>query len=149
VALTQLADIIEPQYFSDHFAENSMTSTALFQSGVLIPNALMQEQISMGGHLLDIPAWADLQSPADGGADPDISNDNPAQLSAPNKLAAINQSFARVNFLRAPNTFVNQLTRRHSSRGLPWKLSTCAFWVGLPGWMWRRSIFRSRAQAGK
>jgi hypothetical protein len=32
MALTQLADIIEPQYFSDYFAENSMTSTALFQS---------------------------------------------------------------------------------------------------------------------
>ena len=68
-----------------------MTSTALFQSGVLVPNALMQEQISMGGHLLNIPAWADLQSPADGGTYPNISNDNPAQTSTPNKLAAINQ----------------------------------------------------------
>jgi hypothetical protein len=87
MALTQLADIIEPQYFSEYFAENSMTSTALFQSGVLVPNALMQEQISMGGHLLNIPAWADLQSPADGGTHPNISNDNPAQTSTPNKLA--------------------------------------------------------------
>jgi hypothetical protein len=50
---------------------------------------------------------------------------------------------------RASNKFVNQLTRRHSSRSQPWKLSTCAFWVGLPGWMWRRLIFHSRAQAKK
>jgi len=91
MALTQLADIIEPQYFSEYFAENSMTSTALFQSGVLVPNALMQEQITQGGHLLSIPSWADLQSPADGGADPNLSDDNPAHLSTPNKLAAINQ----------------------------------------------------------
>lgn len=36
-------------------------------------------------------------------------------------------------FVGASNKFMNQLTRRDSSRNLPWKLSTCAFWVGLPG----------------
>jgi hypothetical protein len=38
-----------------------------------------------------------------------------------------------VIFLRASNKFWNQLTAKHSSRSRPWKLSTCAFCVGLPG----------------
>jgi len=39
--------------------------------------------------------------------------------------------------MRASNRFLNQLTRKHSSLSRPWKLSTNAFWVGLPGWIWR------------
>ena len=40
----------------------------------------------------------------------------------------------------------NQLAFRHSSRRRPWKLSTWAFCIGLPGWMWIRLILRSSAQ---
>ncbi len=29
----------------------------------------------------------------------------------------------------------NQFAFKHSSRTLPWKLSTCPFCIGLPGWM--------------
>ena len=91
MAITQLADIIEPQYFSDYFAENSMTSTAFFTSGCLVPNALMDAQIQQGGHLLNIPSWADLVSPADpDGSDPNLSDDQ-THTSTPNKLAAHNQ----------------------------------------------------------
>ena len=64
MAVVQLADIIQPEYFAEYMANNSMTSTALFQSGVLVPNALMQSQLSMGGDVLNIPAWNDLVSPA-------------------------------------------------------------------------------------
>jgi hypothetical protein len=40
----------------------------------------------------------------------------------------------------------NQLAFRHSSRRRPWKLSTCPFCIGLPGWMWIRLILRSSAE---
>jgi hypothetical protein len=59
MAVVQLADIIQPEYFAESMANNSMVSTALFQSGVLVPNALMQAQLSMGGDVLNIPAWND------------------------------------------------------------------------------------------
>lgn len=36
---------------------------------------------------------------------------------------------------------LNQRALRHSSRNLPWKLSTCPFCIGLPGWMCTRLIF--------
>jgi hypothetical protein len=89
---TQLADVIQPEFFSNYLAENSMTSTALYQSGVLIPHPMMEAEISNGGNTLNVPFWGDLVSPADpGGADPNISNDNPALLSTPNKITAHNQ----------------------------------------------------------
>ncbi|HEX4286119.1 MAG TPA: hypothetical protein VHZ28_13575 [Terracidiphilus sp.] len=68
-----------------------MTSTALFASGVLVPNQLMQSQLGEGGDTLNIPSWLDLASVADpGGSDPYFSDDNPAHLSVPSKIAAIN-----------------------------------------------------------
>lgn len=99
MAVVQLADIIEPQFFAEYMAENSMTSTALFRSGVLVPHALMQAHINTGGNEINVPFWGDLLSPADpGGADPNLSNDNPAQLSTPNKISAVNQ-VVRKSFL--------------------------------------------------
>jgi hypothetical protein len=92
MALVQLSDVIVPEFFAEYMALNSMTSTALFQSGVLVPNALMQAQLGMGGDILNIPAWTDLVSVADpGGSDPNLSNDNPADLSTPALINAVNQ----------------------------------------------------------
>lgn len=92
MALVQLSDIIQPEFFAAYMAENSMVSTALFQSGVLVPNALMQSQLGMGGDILNIPFWNDLVSPIDpGGVDPNISSDNPADLSTPFAINAANQ----------------------------------------------------------
>lgn len=92
MAVTQLSDVIIPEFFSEYFANNSMVSTALFQSGVLVGNPLMESQISMGGDILNVPAWNDLASPADpGGADPNISSDNPADVSTPLNIDAVNQ----------------------------------------------------------
>lgn len=93
MALVQLADIIQPEVFEQYSAENSMTSTALFQSGVLVPNRMMAAKISSGGNAVNVPFWGDLVSPADpGGSDPNLSNDNPADLSTPNKITAHNKS---------------------------------------------------------
>jgi len=92
MALVQLSDVIVPEYFAEYMANNSMVSTALFQSGVLVGNPLMQAQLGMGGDILNIPAWNDLSSPADpGGVDPNISSDNPADVSTPYAINAVNQ----------------------------------------------------------
>lgn len=49
MAIVRLADIIQPEYFSQYLTEQSMTSTALFQNGVLVPNFLMEAEIGNGG----------------------------------------------------------------------------------------------------
>jgi hypothetical protein len=129
MAVVQLADIVQPEYFSEYFANNSMTSTALFQSGVLTPNALMQAQLSMGGDTLNIPAWNDLASPADpGGSDPNISNDDPADLSTPNKITAVNQ-ICRKSYLNnswAAASFAGQLAGSDPIRRIAERVN--AYW---------------------
>jgi len=65
MAVVQLSDVIQPEFFAQYSAENSMTSTALFRSGVLVPNPLMRAQLGQGGDTLNIPFWLDLVSPAD------------------------------------------------------------------------------------
>jgi hypothetical protein len=42
----QLADVIVPEVFTEYLGVNSMTSTALFRSGVLVPNQIMQARFS-------------------------------------------------------------------------------------------------------
>jgi hypothetical protein len=99
MASTNLADVIVPEIFANYLAENSMTSCALLESGVLVPNPLMEAEISTGGNSLTIPFWGDLLSPADpGGVDPNISNDNPALLSTPSPIIAHGQQ-VRKHFL--------------------------------------------------
>jgi len=58
----------------------------------------MQARVSQGGNISNLPAWGDLQSPADGAPDPNISNDNPSETSTPNALNAINQ-IVRTSYL--------------------------------------------------
>jgi hypothetical protein len=65
MAVVQLSDVIQPEFFVQYSTENSMTSTALFRSGVLVPNPLMRAQLGDGGDTLNIRFWLDLVSPAD------------------------------------------------------------------------------------
>src|ERR1035437_7122191 len=90
---TQISDVVVQTEFSEYVVENSLVSTALFQSGVLVPNNLIQSQLAAGSTNFTIPFWGDL-----GENDPDITNDNPAVFSTPLKLSAHSQS-VRKSFL--------------------------------------------------
>jgi hypothetical protein len=90
---TQISDVVVPAEFSEYIAENSLVSTALFQSGVLVPNSLIESRLAAGSTNFTIPFWGDL-----GENDPDITSDNPAVLSTPLKLSAHSQT-VRKSFL--------------------------------------------------
>ncbi len=90
---TQISDVVVPAEFSAYVVENSLVSTALFQSGVLVPNSLIESQLAAGSTNFTIPFWGDL-----GENDPDITSDNPAVLSTALKLAAHSQ-IVRKSFL--------------------------------------------------
>jgi len=92
---TQLADIIQPTEFTAYQVQNSMVSTALFQSGVAIPNGEMQAQLDAGAEFFTVPYWNDLPD-----TEADITNDNPAILSTPQKVTASKQ-IVRKSFLHA------------------------------------------------
>ena len=57
---TQLADVIQPDAFTAYQVQNSMVSTALYQSGVALPNGEMDAQLSAGAELFTVPYWNDL-----------------------------------------------------------------------------------------
>ena len=81
--VTQLADVIVPAEFTAYQVENSFVSTAFFQSGVAVPNGLIEAQLHAGSEQFTIPVWTDL-----GEMEPNYSTDNPAQLSTPNKIGS-------------------------------------------------------------
>jgi hypothetical protein len=94
MAVTQIADVVVPAEFTAYQVENSMVSTALFQSGVLVQNGLVASQLAKGSNNFTIPFWAD---PA-GAGEADITSDDPAVLSTPVKVTA-NKQIVRKSFL--------------------------------------------------
>jgi hypothetical protein len=91
MAVTQLSDVIVPEFYAEYGGINTMTSTALFESGVLVPNPIVDAQLGEGGDIFNVPAWLDLAAANDpGGAEPNLSNDNPATNATPKKITAVN-----------------------------------------------------------
>lgn len=68
-----------PAEFTAYQLQNTVTSTALFQFGVAVPNGIMQSQLQAGAQSFTVPYWND---PADGG-EANITNDDPAVLNTP------------------------------------------------------------------
>jgi hypothetical protein len=60
MAQVQITDVVVPAEFTAYQVENSMVSTALFQSGVLLPNGEMSAQLQAGAQSFTVPFWADL-----------------------------------------------------------------------------------------
>ncbi len=92
---TQIADIIVPAQFTAYQVENSLVSTALFQSGVVAKNGLIADQLGAGATNFTVPFWADL-----GDTEADITSDDPTVLSTPQKIGAGKQT-VRKSFLHA------------------------------------------------
>lgn len=92
---TQLADVIQPDEFTAYQVEQSMVSTALYQSGVAVENGEMAAQLAAGAEFFTVPFWSDLPD-----IEADITSDNPALLSTPQKVTAAKQ-VVRKSFLHA------------------------------------------------
>jgi hypothetical protein len=93
MAVTQISDVIVPQEFTNYQVQNSLTSTALFQSDVLVQNGEMSSQLQAGAQSFTVPFWNDL-----GDTEADITNDDPTDLSTPLKITAGKQ-VVRKSFL--------------------------------------------------
>ncbi len=93
---TQIADVIVPQEFTDYQIEHSMTSTALFQSGVLSKNGAIADALAKGSTNFTVPFWRDIVD----GAEADITSDDPTVLSTPQKFSAGRQ-IVRKSFVHA------------------------------------------------
>ena len=83
MAQVQIADVVIPAEFTAYQVENSMVSTALFQSGVALPNGEMAAQLVAGAQSFTVPFWSDTAD-----TEADITSDNAAILSTPQKIFA-------------------------------------------------------------
>jgi hypothetical protein len=95
MAQTQLSDVVIPASFTAYQVENSLVSTALFQSGVVVPNGEMQSQLNAGAQQFTVPFWSDLAD-----VEADITTDVLATLSTPQKISAA-AMVVRKSFLHA------------------------------------------------
>jgi hypothetical protein len=87
MATVRLTDIIEPEVFSDYTAVDSTTKTALFTSGIIVTNSLLQAKANTGGSTIQVPFWNDLDE-----GEPNISSDNPADVATATKITAGKQT---------------------------------------------------------
>ena len=83
---TQIQDVIVPQRFTNYIVENSLVSTALYESGVIVPNSLMASQLHAGAEFFTVPFWQDLPD-----TEANISSDDPTVNSTPLKVTALRQ----------------------------------------------------------
>jgi hypothetical protein len=96
---TQLSDVVVPDFYAEYGGIDTMTSTALYQSGVLVDSPILTAQLAVGGDIVNLPSWLDLAAANDpGGVEPNLSNDNPLTLATPKKITAVNQ-ICRKSFL--------------------------------------------------
>ena len=95
MAQVQITDVVVPAEFTAYQVENSMVSTAFFQSGVLMRNGEMQAQLNAGAQSFTVPFWSDIPD-----VEADITTDVLATLSSPQKISAASM-VVRKSFLHA------------------------------------------------
>lgn len=79
MATVQISNIIDVQVFQDLPAVNSPEKTALFESGIIARNSLLDGLATAPGKTAELPFWNDI----DPSAAPNRSNDNPASIGVP------------------------------------------------------------------
>lgn len=95
MAQVQITDVVVPAEFTAYQVENSMVSTALYQSGVAVPNGEMDAQLQAGAESFTVPFWADLPD-----VEADITSDDPTVNSTAQKVTAAKQ-IVRKSFVHA------------------------------------------------
>ena len=94
MANTLITDVIIPEIYADYAAVDGPEKTAFFDAGVAVQNPLLNAEASGGGRIVHVPFWRDL----DASVEPNYSNDNPANVAAPQKVVA-GEQLARKAFL--------------------------------------------------
>ncbi|MGA7523485.1 MAG: hypothetical protein WBW84_13590 [Acidobacteriaceae bacterium] len=99
MAVVQISDVIVPEFYAPYGGFDSMSSTALFQSGILQRNPILDTIVAGPGQIANVPMWGDLAAAIDsGGSEPNIGTDNPSDVATTKKISAVNM-LCRNSFL--------------------------------------------------
>lgn len=90
MSLVQIVDAIVPEVFNSYDSVMTTEKSALYQSGVIAPNANMAAKLGGGGRLIQTPFWNDLDN-----TEADIATDDPEDKSVPAKITSSKHQFIR------------------------------------------------------
>ena len=93
MVVTRLSDAVIPAVFVPYMLKETMTKTAIFQSGILRQDAQLSSFLSGGGQTVNVPFWNDLADTSTA----NISSDDPAVTAAPDKIVAATDIAIRNN----------------------------------------------------
>lgn len=93
MTVTRLSDAIIPTVFVPYMLKETMTKTAIFQSGILRQDAVLSSFLSGGGQTVNVPFWNDLADTSTA----NISSDDPAVTATPDKIVAAADIAVRQN----------------------------------------------------
>lgn len=93
MVVTRLSDAVIPTVFVPYMLKETMTKTAIFQSGILRQDAQLSTFLSGGGQTVNVPFWNDLSDSSTA----NISSDDPAVTATPDKIAAATDIAIRQN----------------------------------------------------
>jgi hypothetical protein len=74
----RLGDVIVPEVFNRYLTRDTMTKSAIFESGVLRSDPTLSAFLSGGGLTVTVPFWSDLEDD-----EPGIASDDPEQEATP------------------------------------------------------------------
>lgn len=84
MATVRLSDAVIPAVYLGYQALNTPELTAFWQAGLVVRNEMMDTIARTGGKVATLPFWTDLDS----SIEPNMSNDDPADLATPNKVGS-------------------------------------------------------------
>lgn len=120
---TKLADVIVPSEFTQYQVQHTMEKSNLIDSGLLVRNDLIQQQLSQPSNLFTVPFWNDLANTVANLSD---STDN---RSVPNKITAdsmvVRKSF--INNSWAAHAFASELAGSSAIKAIQARVS--AYWT--------------------
>lgn len=89
---TRISDVIVPELFTGYAQQKTMEKTRIIQSGVLTRDAALDNELKGGGKIFHSPSFNDLDN-----SEENTSNDNPTDLSTPNKIGTLMESQVRLS----------------------------------------------------
>lgn len=123
MAVTRITDIVEPAVFTEYVTQNSVEKTAFAESGVLVRNAAIEDQLRAGADSFTIPHWLDLASD-----EANIVDDDPAHQATPKNIGTGRQ-VVRKSFLHQAWSAMNLASEIAGSDALQRiQLRVTAYW---------------------
>lgn len=88
----RIADAVVPQIFTPYVQQITEEKSRIIQSGLMAASPFLGNLLAGGGLTFNVPGWKDVENDAE-----NISTDDPAVFSTPNKIGSATELAVRLN----------------------------------------------------